>query len=196
MVTALELDIHWTATYPKCPPISYLLRDAYADRWVRFHSLPESKRYPEDESEYETVLTRHNAVLDHLAQPHESLILVSTGYSETAEPSRSDTALNRRDAGAVRWRTMAKHILDNDPDCPNYWHLYMSCREWNPGCFDSILRLVADDVVSNIMILSVTGQWVLHPYDGGADVILPTTEERDKLRSQFRQWLSARADGL
>lgn len=196
MVTPVEFDTYWTDTYSRCPPVAHQLRDVYADRWVRFHSLPQSKRYPEDEAEYRIVLDRHNTVLDHLSGQDESLVFVTTGYSETADSIRGDAALNRRDPGAIRWRTIAKHILDRDPDYPNYWHLYMSCRIWKQGCFDSILRLVADDVIANIMIVSMTSNWVYHPYDGGADVILESQEERDMLKSQFRHWLSQRSDGM
>ncbi|MFZ3566783.1 hypothetical protein ACNYS0_07350 [Streptomyces sp. BH034] len=54
----------WQQHWPNCPPVGYKLRDPYRDLWVRFHSLPESKRYAEDESEYAVVLERYNTVLD------------------------------------------------------------------------------------------------------------------------------------
>ena len=44
-------------------PVAYELRDRHADRWVRFHSLPQSKRYAETEDEYEIILDRHHQVL-------------------------------------------------------------------------------------------------------------------------------------
>jgi hypothetical protein len=36
------------------------------DRWVRFHSLPESKRYPDSQAEYAIELDRHYTVLSEL----------------------------------------------------------------------------------------------------------------------------------
>ncbi|MFE5589239.1 hypothetical protein [Streptomyces sp. NPDC056549] len=56
----------WQQHWPNCPPVGYKLRDPNRDLWVRFHSLPESKRYAEAESEYTVVLERYNAVLDEL----------------------------------------------------------------------------------------------------------------------------------
>src|SRR4051794_27473060 len=56
----------WQQHWPNCPPVGYKLRDPYQGLWVRFHSLPESKRYAEDESEYAVVLERYNTVLDEL----------------------------------------------------------------------------------------------------------------------------------
>ena len=186
---------YWFSQYPESEPIPYQLRDKCHSRWVRFHSLPQSKRYAENESEYQVILDRHNIVLKTLAQPGETLTFSSTGYSET-ETAVRDPQLDELDPSAVHWHTMAKHELDNDPEYPNYWHLYAAQYQWSPGVFDPLLRLVADDVIANIMILSTTGGWIYHPYDGGADVILATTAERDGLKAQFSSWLSSRSDGL
>ena len=58
----------WQRWYPNCEPIAHLIRREYPDRWVRFHSLPFSKRYAEEEAEYATVLERHNRILGELAR--------------------------------------------------------------------------------------------------------------------------------
>ncbi len=36
----------WQARRPSGPPVAHTFRSTYADHWVRFHSLPGSKRYP------------------------------------------------------------------------------------------------------------------------------------------------------
>lgn len=46
--------------WPDCDPVGHMLRGPYRDVWVRFHGLPGSKRYAEDESEYAVVLERYN----------------------------------------------------------------------------------------------------------------------------------------
>ncbi|MGW1610935.1 DUF3885 domain-containing protein [Streptomyces sp. NPDC002285] len=61
-----RLSALWQQQFPKVPPIAHELRAAYSDRWVRFHSLPRSKRYPETEEEYAIVLHRYNTLLDEL----------------------------------------------------------------------------------------------------------------------------------
>lgn len=195
-MTPAKFNAYWNATYPECVPIPYFLRDAYPSRWVRFHSLPESKRYAENEAEYQTILERHNAVIDSLAQQNEELVLVSATYSETPEPIPHDGELSELDPNAEHWHTIAKHIIDNDEDYPNYCHLHMSVWPWKQSLLDSILKLVADWKVADIMIVSPQANWIYHPYDGGADVILNSTDERDKLKQKFKNWLSARADGM
>ena len=71
----------WNHSFPHCEPIGHHLRLAFPERWVRFHSLLESKRYPENESEYVHVLERHNAILGAVARPGSQVVLVTTGYS-------------------------------------------------------------------------------------------------------------------
>ncbi|MCJ0874668.1 hypothetical protein [Streptomyces sp. AP-93] len=56
----------WHAHGPAGPMLPWELKTVYGDRWVRFHSLPESKRYAEDEAEYAVLLNRYNTVLDDL----------------------------------------------------------------------------------------------------------------------------------
>ena len=57
----------WRDSYGEFPPVTYRLRYEFFDsRWVRFHSLPESKRYPESDTEMEIVLERANILADRV----------------------------------------------------------------------------------------------------------------------------------
>ena len=53
---AAHLTDLWNHTWPMASPLGYELRVAYSDQWVRFHSLPESKRCAENEVEYDEIL--------------------------------------------------------------------------------------------------------------------------------------------
>jgi hypothetical protein len=161
---------------------------------VRFHSLPESKRYPENEVEYETVLNRHNSILGELAGSERKVVLLTTGYSKTEEPVRQPE-LWALDPDAKPWRCVPMHELERDV-IPNYWHVFASLWDWQPGLFNPLVRVIADDVVRNVMVVAFDCRWLLHPYDGGMDVILESPATRNSLRSSHREWLSARSDGL
>lgn len=50
----------WQRRWADCPPVAHQLRGPYREVWVRFHSLPESKRYAQDDHEYAIVLDRYN----------------------------------------------------------------------------------------------------------------------------------------
>lgn len=62
--------------------------------------------------------------------------------------------------------------------------------------FDSIVRLIVDELITNVMIVEPDCRWLLHPYDGGMDVIAESPSARDKLKAAHSDWLSARTDGL
>lgn len=186
----------WRRQFPNCEPVAHEMRRAFPARWVRFHSLPESQRYPDNEAEYATLLGRHNLVLGSLTHAGETLALLTTGYSETDDPVRNDDVLQKVDPRAVPWRTVAMHERDADFGELNFWHVFASRHPWFPGGFDPIVQHVAAGVLANVMIVPLDCRWLLHPYDGGMDVILASSAARDVLAASFPEWLSARADGL
>ena len=186
----------WQQRFPDCEPIGYRLRDSFRERWVRFHSLPESKRYPEDESEYKILLHRHNTILGELLGAERDVVLLTVAYSDTSQQVQTYPELNAIAPNAIPWRSLAMHRETRDFDDPTYWHLFASEWEWRPGTFDSLIRLVANYVVANVMIVHSDCRWVLYPYDGGMDVIAESSAKRDQLRAAHRDWLSSLESGL
>ncbi|PYC78629.1 hypothetical protein C7C46_15935 [Streptomyces tateyamensis] len=154
---------------------------------MRFHSLPESKRYAEDEAEYATVLGRYNAVLDELFAGGEVYVITPAFTASPDVPSHQ--------SGADHWQTLVVQE-DFDPEFRSYAHLFVVRRAWQHGCLDGLLREVADDQVAGVLVTDLQLLRLHHPYDGGADVFLPTTEERDRLRERHAGWLSRYPGGL
>jgi hypothetical protein len=185
------LNTYWQQQYPDMWPLAYNFKELYKRRWVRFHSLPESKRYPENEAEYDIILERHNSVIDYLnsSQPN-TLLLISSEWDGLAIPNRFRSHLLKLDPNAICWKSLAMSTLHGDEDNSTYQHLYVSEWTWRKGVFDPVLRLVANDVVANVMIVNISGKWLYHPYDGGADIILASSEARDILRDKYKLWLS------
>ncbi|MEV6154266.1 hypothetical protein AB0L53_28340 [Nonomuraea sp. NPDC052129] len=72
-----DLSALWRSRWPDCPPIGHELRSD-ADCWVRFHSLPGSKRYAETEAEYRTILHRYNTVLTEMFAGQEVYVTTVT----------------------------------------------------------------------------------------------------------------------
>ncbi|GIH71975.1 DUF3885 domain-containing protein [Sphaerimonospora thailandensis] len=94
--------------------------------------------------------------------------------------------------GSELWTT----VRDGDPGECRFVHLYVSERPWQPGMIDPLLRAVADDECADVLITDTGLRRLYHPYDGGADCILETTEERDRLKAAHHDWLSRRPDGF
>jgi len=186
----------WHKQSPDCEPVAHELRAAFPRRWVRFHSLPEAKRYPENAAEYAEVLHRNNTILGELLGPPTPVVLLLTEYSWSPEPVSLQPDLGELVPGARPWRSIPMHEVDDAFSVSTFWHLYSSVWEWYPGLFDPIVRLAADAIVSNALVVSQNCRWALHPYDGGMDVIAESPPAMLRLKSSYRDWLSRREDGL
>ena len=174
-----SLDAAWDSGWPQTSPLASSLRLSHPERWFRIHSLPESKRYAETEMETAEVIARHHAVLEALGAARDrELVVVAPRFEDSSSPS----------PGAWLWR-----VID-EGDEETRWELFAT--EVPRGELDPILLLVADDQCPELMILPQDLSWIVHPYDGGADIIAPTRGVRDALRSRFSAWISKRADGL
>ncbi|MEU5116870.1 hypothetical protein AB0G64_35905 [Streptomyces longwoodensis] len=182
-----DLTELWQQHWPRCPPIGYQLRGTYRDVWVRFHSLPESKRYAEDEGEYAVVLERYNTVLEELFAGADVYVITPLWTTEAEFPALK--------AVTGYWQSM---LVEDDPDPAfhTYCHLFVARRPWRPGCIDDLLRDIADDKVAGVLVTDTRMKRIYHPYDGGADVFLAASEERDRLRDRHADWLSRQPSGL
>lgn len=171
----------WDRRWPKVHPcLPYRLKIEYPDRWVRLHCLPESKRYPETEHEYEIVLGRYNTVMDELFSGQ--IFVVTAVYTSSPDWPGEDEP----------WRTAQ---LDDEPGFESFTHLFLAQKEWESRSIDGLLRRVADDVEAGVIITDPDLRWLFHPYDGGMDVIAPTAADRGALRDRHRDWLSKHPEG-
>lgn len=186
-----DLLRRWEETWARCLPHASELKAVYPDRWVRFHSLPDSKRYPEDETGYMIVLDRYNTVLDELFAGQE-VYVISPDWSDRPEPEQRPEDHARWHPEACYWTSVC---VDSEPGFESYWHLHVSRIQWERDCVDVLLRAVADDKTAGVMVTDLTMQRIYHPYDGGADVLLAPSGERDRLRSRHGDWLSGHPSG-
>ena len=185
-----ELDKFWKREFGSHPPLAHELKVSFSERWVRFHSLPESKRYPENESEYNEIFRRHNCVLTSRDDNAKELLIVFPEHSESKTPDKPTSEINEILPESIFWCS-----LDQLEECGVFLHLHVAQIFLESEELEKILRLVANDEVRNIILFSLGNGMVFHPYDGGADVILRTTEERDNLKQQFSSWLSKHPSG-
>ncbi len=188
-----ELTRRWRQSWPECPPLGQVLRHRVPDRWVRFHTLPSGRRFPTTAAEYQEVLHRYNTVLADLVDESRSaaiyLVTVEYGSGDLAAGTEPiHVGLHR---GAVAWMRAADPA---DPDLA--YQLHVSRESFTPGGLDGLLRYVAEDRTSDVVIADDALCWLFCPYDGGMDVIAPSIGQRDRLAERFAPWLSERADGL
>lgn len=195
----------WQGLEPAGPVRAYQLRSLYYDRWVRFHSLPGSKRYADDEAQYATLLGRYNTVLGELFGGGEAYVVTAhwSSLAPEADASGEDVSGSRQWAAHRRslhpegaeWLTL-DDTEGSDPDDHTRWHFFADLRPWQDGCVDALLRAVADDTVGGMFVTDPDLRRMYAPYDGGADVILADADERDALRRRHAAWLPQNSAGL
>lgn len=189
-----ELIRYWNSDFKNVAPEADSLKHECKTRWVRFHSLPESKRYPESEAEYLEVFRRHNVVLQELCVNERKALVILPEYSEKKVPIKPEPEFSGLFQKSEPWCTLKQH--EDDDDYESFCHLHVSAIQFTGNEFNDLFRMVANDEVRNIMIISPSKGFVFHPYDGGADVVLESTEKRDQIKEKHKEWLSARPDGF
>ncbi|WP_436838392.1 DUF3885 domain-containing protein [Nocardia xishanensis] len=185
----------WQRRWPRCPPLADGLKHAFRENWVRFHSLPGSKRYPGNAGEYGIVLDRYNKVLDDLFTGQE-VYLVTCDWSDRLEPDARPDDHAHWHPGARYWTSVRADPTETDPEFVSYTHLFVSQFSWRHGAVDDLLRAVAHDATAGVMIADLSFERIHHPYDGGMDVLLPSAAERDAFMHQYAGWLSAHPEGF
>lgn len=187
----------WSQWYPAAPPVGFLLRAAYPERWFRIHSLPGSNRYPTSPGEYEELLSRHRTAATDLLGGEGARCAILVRAACDGSESRdlgNRTALANGDLPFVcrlpSARLQAAVEAFADPVC-----LFGGICAWQSELFSGFIRAVADDSAAGLVVDLEHGH-VYAPYDGGADMFLATSVERDAFRKRYQDWLSPRPDGL
>ncbi|MFJ9372235.1 hypothetical protein [Streptomyces sp. NPDC101455] len=125
-----------------------------------------------------------------------SVVTADWYWSGTPDrPTRHPEPRRTLHPSGVRWWTEPDED-DPDPELRTRTCLYADRRPWQHGCVDELLRAVADDTLAEVFVTDTGLQRIHHPYDGGADVILTTPAERDRLRAKHAGWLSSQPSGL
>lgn len=165
---------------------------------MRFHSLPESKRYAESDAEYEELLTRHSTLLRELSSsaltPSDDLRVITVAWSDSPEQADRGSDLKSAFPEGHYWQSVAYDL--SDPEYPVWTHLYVGSTALDAEDLRSLLMLVADDGTRDVVICPPDVGWLYHPYDGGGDVIAPDHMTRAILRDRHANWLPDNPQGL
>jgi hypothetical protein len=169
----------WSARYPETPPINYLFKSRLASRWMRIHSLPAAQRYAQTKADWDVLLTRQNAVIDHLVPSGAPVHVV---FNWIGRDNHIFKSCNLERLGIFR--------VEGDEVEFDSWLLD---DEWESGTFNTLLTMVADDQIRAFIIAPAC---LIAPYDGGMDVILKDTHTAHDFKRHFATWISPREDGL
>lgn len=146
------------------------LRLEYPGSWLRVHTLPDGQRIAHSDEQRAEQLHRYVTILGALGEP---ALVLTCGWGGRQEV----------DIPATFWREVT-----GDPVIQVYASAVDTADDLVP-----LLLEVANDEAHDVIIGPADLRWMLHPYDGGMDVVgeYPIT-----LAQRFREWLSPREDGL
>lgn len=178
----------WRRWYDDAPPLGWVMHKHHPQRWMRIHSLPESKRYPETAEERAELLRRHYAVIEALLGDEPCALIA---YEEHGAHRMARTH------PLSAWLPDASPVMRIPPDDDGLEPISVFAGRiaWKPGAMDDALLAVADDKLWLALLNWETGA-AYTPYDGGADLFWPSTEARDQARERFSAWLSQDPSGL
>lgn len=185
---------YWNDTYPESLPIGHRLRSVYHDRWLRIHSLPNSKRYAENEADYKIILDRQNELISNIFGNNLDFFTLIGLYTHDLMNSNYEDLDYKNEYTHVNMVDLHA-ILPHEYENGMYYDIYIKNAAWAPAVFDNVLKKIADDEIRALFV-NPQAQCIIMPYDGGVDIILKDTKTRDTYKNQFAQWLSTRKDGL
>jgi hypothetical protein len=186
-----EMQLFWQAHYPLCPPINYLFKIFYTDRWLRIHSLPDSKRYAETKEEWGILFDTQNAILDDIFGEGELVYLFvgvfSSGTLNIVDSSDID------DKCLSKFQFTALDIIDlhnltgeyYDEDI--FYTPYFTTLQYKSNGYNDVLKTVANDEI-RVFFLNAETNTIFAPYDGGVDIIYPDTTTRDFYKTKYSHY--------
>ena len=177
------------------PLIAYRLRELFPSRWVRFHSLPHSKRYADTPEELAEIHHRHDTIAAALLGEGEPIVIVRTGFSETATPAPPEDGDAQWPSEDFTWFETRSTTEIDDDDC-GYAHFWLAHSTFRPAAFHLPWTLLANDIIDNVLFINIDRRCIFAPYDGGMDLIAADTFVCDALRRDFQRWLSPHPTGL
>ena len=190
----------WQSFYGDVPPLGHLLREQFSERWMRIHSLPESKRYPETPIEYSILLERQNTVATEVLGFDSNCLLLIPRYIYIGSEINHWPELKLpelRDSNFELFSEIKAEDEEEDYEAEDEIQRRIWCAPitWLPHQFNFLIKTVADDKERCLFASLETGE-IYAPYDGGADLFLKTSARRDDLKIRYKNWLSSHPQGL
>jgi hypothetical protein len=182
-LTTFEQD--WRRFHGDSVPLSFALRDANKP-WVRFHSLPQSKRYADTPQERDILLRRANAVAVTVLG-NDPTWLVQLGPVGESEAGWTEGALKPRREFALQ--PAGEYAFDE-----LVWPAYAALSAFALGTFNTLIDDVANERAFRTLWMSAANGRIFAPYDGGMDVFMESDAAIAALKARFRDWLPLHGD--
>lgn len=166
--------------------------------WLRLHNLPESKRYPDTENEYQEIehrqLTLVRELCTRFGSSPDKLLVITPSVSKTEVPARRDFAFREILPEARCWQSVPYDLTARKS--PTWQHIFVSEVSLDDARMRQLLRAVVDEKAWDVLIFPPTLEWTFHPYDGGNDLVCSDEDFVEELQVKYKDWLSIDPSGL
>ncbi|MFS8184856.1 hypothetical protein ACMG4P_25330 [Pseudovibrio denitrificans] len=182
----------WKGYFGDLPPYSHYLRNVMPERWVRFHALPDAKRYAETPEEEAVVFDRGRILGNRILKEGQKCLFVEyfPNFEEYPLPY-SHKLLDQ-----FRLKYWFKWKYEEDPFGEQETiGFYGNEVRWFPEVYRGAFKDAAHDD-ERFLLMNRESSRILAPYDGGFDCFLLNAEEVTRLKSEFEEWLSPCSSGL
>lgn len=189
-MTPNQIANSWSAAFGPSVPAAFLCRGQLEDRWVRIHSLPKSKRYPDTDAERSEILRRHNTVAGAILGDSARCTLFAARFS----PELDSQSVNATLPDVIGLAIVPELTFEQDDEDAVY--IFAAEILWRRGKFDALILEAAEGSAGQILIANLELSTAYAPYDGGADLFLGSRDSAAWARETWSSWLSTRADGM
>ena len=148
---------------PEAYPINHELKWIYEDRWLRIHSLPESKRYAESDSEYQIIFDRQNQLIDDLIGQGREVVISFGLYTDDITNDNFKELTDFGEFIKVDSIDLQK-IRPEEHEDGMYFDIYIKSEQWENGAKNQILKAIADDEI-RAMFICPSKKCIISPYD-------------------------------
>jgi hypothetical protein len=170
---------YWNSLYPETPPINYFFKERFKKRWLRIHSLPQSKRYADTKEEWDILLDRQNTVISDLIGEDAVIKVVINFIGIDNYLFKSFNFIN---IGVF-----------TDMERETVFQSFLFETTWQKNTLNPLLIMIAQEEMRAFII---GDDCLIAPYDGGMDLIFKDGCTKGVFKEKYNDWLSAREDGL
>jgi hypothetical protein len=188
-----KVEAYWAKHFPSMAPVGWDLRSSLPDRWVRFHSLPGSKRYPESKKDRAIVAERATALAKAVLGDHGPFYLLAYVYEPDPDLPFTVTPQWRYHGAAL---TEAFRGPEDSEDDAATIVVFTGEVSSLGKPFEEAVLGIAEERSARALWVSPKVPAVFAPYDGGFDIITAKPQDIPPLRQTFKKWLSKHPEGL
>ena len=168
----------WSRHYADFLPVPFWLITQLQWLWVRIHHLPGDKRYPSTDEELEVALLRHQRVIDLLFDD-EPLVVVVGSFDPASSDLRQQ--MGGGPGGVEEWLR-----VDVDGD---ELHLFVTCIH-DIETLQALVTKVVTAQLAHVFVCQPPNPVLYHPYDGGADLIAASQDQRKEWSTLLGDWVA------